>query len=862
MRSLILLLVLVSGGAAAARAQSVTGPEPGLTETLAAQRTRTIGDVHYDLSLRIPADAATPIIGALTVRFSLAHVAGPLVLDFDPAEPHVEAVTSGGSPVPFELVNGHIVVPPGALRTGGNLLEIRFRAGNGSLNRNPDFLYTLFVPDRASNAFPSFDQPDLKAVYRLTLDVPVDWQAVSNGAEQDVSIDGGRKRITFAPTKPISTYLFSFAAGRFDVESAERDGRTLRMFHRESDTAKVARSRDTIFDLHAAALRWLEDYTGIPYPFGKFDFVLVPSFQYGGMEHPGAILYNAGRMLLEPAATQNERLGRASLIAHETAHMWFGDLVTMQWFNDVWLKEVFANFMAAKIVNPSFPEVDHELRFLLAHHPAAYDVDRTAGTHAIRQQLDNLSEAGSLYGAIIYQKAPVVMRQLEALTGEDAFRDGLREYLRGFAYGNATWHDLVAILDRSAPQDLAAWSHVWVEESGRPRIEADPDIEEGRIRALTLRQSDPAGRNRVWPQRVDVWLAWEDSSRATPVVSDAAAVPVEAAAGLPAPRYVLPDGRGLGYAHFALDDASRRFLLDSLATVSEPAARGAATLALEDAMLYGEVAPAALLESLMRAVAVEREQLLVARYLGSISGVFWRFLTPAARSAIAPRLEQLLWRGLGAAADASLKASWFGALRDVALTDASLDRLHAVWAQTDSIPGLPLAERDYTALAEELVLREVPQWREILAQQLERIENPDRRARFSFIIPALSAEPAVRDSFFVSLADERNRSHEPWVLDGLAALNHPLRAAHALQHIRPALELLPEIQRTGDIFFPRRWVDATLAGHSTAEAADVVRAFLEENPGLAPRLRGIVLQAADDLFRAAGDLFRAADPPR
>src|SRR6187549_1707521 len=136
------------------------------------------------------------------------------------------------------------------------------------------------------------------------------------------------------------------------------------------------------------------------------------------MEHPGAIFYNANGLLLDESATQDQMLGRASVIAHETAHMWFGDLVTMQWFNDVWMKEVFANFMAAKIVNPSFPEVNHELRFLLSNYPQAYQIDRTAGSNPIRQPLANLDEAGQLYGAIIYQKAPIVMRQLEMIVGE------------------------------------------------------------------------------------------------------------------------------------------------------------------------------------------------------------------------------------------------------------------------------------------------------------------------------------------------------------------------------------------------------------------------------------------------------------
>ena len=163
------------------------------------------------------------------------------------------------------------------------------------------------------------------------------------------------------------------------------------------------------------------------------------------MEHAGAIFYNASGLMLDESATQNQLLGRANVISHETSHMWFGDLVTMKWFNDVWMKEVFANFMAAKIVNPSFPEINHELRFLYANYPAAYDVDRTRGTNAIRQHLDNLDETGSLCGAIIYQKANrQSSRQLEGILGE-SFRDGLG-MPPGHAFANATWSDLIVLL--------------------------------------------------------------------------------------------------------------------------------------------------------------------------------------------------------------------------------------------------------------------------------------------------------------------------------------------------------------------------------------------------------------------------------
>jgi aminopeptidase N len=403
-------------------------PDLGVSDTLAAARSARVSNLRYDLAFTIPAEKSAPIGGRELIRFSLSKADEPLVLDYAPDRSGiVTRAELNGAEVTIRQVNGHIIVPQESLKPGDNAVALEFRAGDAPLNRSDDFLYTIFVPSRAHLAFPCFDQPDLKARWTLLLDVPDGWQTLGNGAEIERRSDGRRTRVRFTATQPISTYLFAFAAGKFNIEQAERNGRVFRMFHRETDAAKVARNRDGIFDLHAQALAWLEDYTGIPYPFGKFDFFLVPAFQFGGMEHPGAIFYNASGLMLDESATQEQLLGRASVIAHETSHMWFGDLVTMRWFSDVWMKEVFANFMAAKIVNPAFPNVNHDLRFLLDYYPTAYGVDRTAGTNEIRQPLKNLEGAGTLYGAIIYQKAPIVMRQLETLTGAAQFQDGLRE---------------------------------------------------------------------------------------------------------------------------------------------------------------------------------------------------------------------------------------------------------------------------------------------------------------------------------------------------------------------------------------------------------------------------------------------------
>jgi aminopeptidase N len=774
------------------------------------------------------------------------------VLDYLPDRAGIlRSVEANGVPTSIRQVNGHVIVPAAALSTGENSLALDFNAGDASLNRSDDFLYTIFVPARAHLAFPCFDQPDLKARWSLALDVPDGWQVLGNGAELDRGSAEGRTRVRFAATQPISTYLFAFAAGKFSVEQAERDGRTFRMFHRETDAAKVARNREAIFDLHAAALAWLEQYTAIPYPFGKFDFLLVPAFQFGGMEHPGAIFYNANGLLLDESATQDQMLGRASVIAHETAHMWFGDLVTMQWFSDVWMKEVFANHMAAKIVNPAFPALNHELRYLVDYYPSAYGVDRTAGTNEIRQPLANLNEAGTLYGAIIYQKAPIVMRQLETLVGADGFRDGLQEYLKTHAFGNATWPDLIALLDRRTPEDLAAWSRAWVEERGRPSIRTELSLSNGKVRKLAFTQRDPyPKRGLLWNQRITVAIGGSEV-KLVPVQLNAARVEVPAARGLPA-QFVLTNGGGIAYGEIHLDAASLAWLTANLPSIGDELTRGSAWVTLYDAMLNAEVTPDAFLSLALRALPLETNELNVSRILSYVREAYWRYSPPATRARLAPQLEPVLRAGLDAAAAASLKSTWFSALRDIAQTPATIDFLTRVWSEEEKIPGLTLSETDFIRLAEDLAVRGVSGASGILDRQYERTKNPDRKAQFAFVRPALSADPREREAWFTALTDVANRRHEPWVLEGLRYLHHPLRADASQKYIEPSLLLLREIQRTGDIFFPKRWMDATLGGHQSAAAAATVRAFLEHVPPDYPeRLRRVILSSADDLFRAS-----------
>jgi aminopeptidase N len=514
------------------------------------------------------------------------------------------------------------------------------------------------------------------------------------------------------------------------------------------------------------------------------------------------------------------------------------------------MKEVMANFLAAKIVNPSFAEINHNLRFLLSHYPSAYGIDRTAGANPIRQNLANLDEAGTLYGAIIYDKAPVVIRQLETILGQQAFRDGMREYLKRYSFANATWLDLVRILSPYTPEDLAAWSHAWVDLRGRPELTTHLQLEpDGTISSLMLSQRDPLGRGVLWPQHLQVAIGYTDHTESMSVSIQNAVSKVTSARGRKHPLYVLPNGGGLGYGMFFLDDQTRRYLAASIQDIPDALTRGSAWVDLWDNVLEARITGPEFLDITARALPKERDEQNKQLILSYLSRAFWLLLPPQERIARAPALEAMLRDGMAQAQTASQKSAWFNTFRDVVLTTGGLDWLERVWRREQKIEGLSFAETDEIAMAQELAVREVPGWQQILAAQRDRTQNPDRKSEFEFVMPALSADPTAREQAFERFRKVENRRREPWVLLSLHYLNHPLREQDALRFVTPSLELLPEIQRTGDIFFPQRWTASTLAGHRSPAAAQAVREFLARHPALSERLRWTVLSSADDLFR-------------
>lgn len=799
--------------------------DSGISRELAEWRKATISDLSYKLHFDLPAERSEAVDGSVAICFTMAE-AEEVIIDFREPASSITSIEANGIVCDYRAENEHIIIPRTATIAGENCISIAFRAGDQSLNRNDDFLYTLLVPDRARTLFPVFDQPDLKATFELSLSLPEEWVAVSNSGVRSSTKADGRQHIEFHPTEPLSTYLFSFVAGALNVATYHDSERTINAYHRETDPERIAQI-DEIFRQVVASLEWLEEYTGVAYPFAKYDLVMLPGFQYGGMEHTGATLYNAGQMFLGDNPTLDEELRRTQLIAHETAHMWFGDYVTMRWFDDVWTKEVFANYFAARMTEPLYPEVNHRLNRLKSYTLASLSEDRTAGTTAIRQELDNLQNAGLIYGQIIYNKAPIVMEMMVELMGEEAFRRGIHDYLTTYAYDNATWTELIAILDSYTDYDLASFSEVWVHSKGMPQIYFEREGD-----ALSISQRDIYGRELLWRESFECRAILADGSTANiDITLDSSehhyTIPTETIA-------LLPNSDGHGYGLFVPDEASMAWITENIATITDDTTRESLLIVLNECYRWSLLDAREWLQLLVDVLPTEQNALIASTMCSFLKSPMLRVATAEDEAAL---LDIAECHPL-----ASCRRQLLTTLSGTTLSLEATERIYRIWSEGKHPQ---LNEMDYMSMALELAVR-MPEERDaIIATQRERITNPDRIRQFDYVARATVADPEALDALFEELLEPENRRTEPWAASALALINHPTRQERSIKYIRPGLEELREVQRTGDIFFPRNWAGALLGGHTSQEARDEVERFLEDNPNYPTLLRNKILQAAD-----------------
>ncbi|MEP6832258.1 MAG: M1 family aminopeptidase [Gemmatimonas sp.] len=846
-------LSTVAGGAAA-QAKPDTLMGPGVAIQLAQLRARTVADVRYALTLDVTAPDSA--VGIVRVNWTRSDV-NDAFLDFRGRR--LTKISANDQDVALSAFNGaHIRIPAAQLKAGENSVTLNFvseiAASAASIIKShdpdgSDYLYTLLVPADANQLFPSFDQPDLKARVTFKLTAPVGWSTLANGAESRADTSGGSVTHTFNETRPISTYLIAFAAGPWTKATSTVGSRTVNVYVRKS-RAKEA-DLDTLLALNQKAISWMEGYFARPYPFEKLDFLLAPAFPFGGMEHPGAIFYNENTFIFRERPTLTRRIGRFSTILHEVAHQWFGDLVTMRWFDDLWLKEGFATYMAAKAQFSLDSTTGAWKTFYQGNKPSAYGVDQTTGTNSLWQQLANLDQAKSNYGAIVYNKAPSVLKQLNYLVGEPAFQKGVRQFLEQHAYANATWQDLLASISSAYGEPLDDFGRNFMLRPGMPIVEQRVTVRDGKIAGLELIQhpAQTLSGASPWPMRTQLLLSYPNQSSMTlPVELKARSTNVAEAIGKPAPQFVFANFDDYGYFLTLLDSASIRSLESgALGTVTDPLLRTMLWGALWDQVREAQFDPIRFARLALNELPREKDEQIFPNILGRLTRVLSTYASPVQHATLLPGVERALWAG---ANDASrpygIRKAYADAYIGIAESPVAIKNLIGVLS-ADSLAGEPVKDPTRWEVVNRLTVMNTPGALERVATQAARDTTPDGKRR-AFSVGAARKDATVKRDYFTKYFADKTLN-EDWASGSLGAFNAPEHAALTLPYLRQALDSLPYIQKNRRIFFLGSWLGAFIGGQRSEAAQAIVRKYLADNPTLPLDLKQKVLQTADELDR-------------
>jgi aminopeptidase N len=878
MLSLRVLVPFAMIGAMAGATLSLSAQAPvGISRELAQERAANVSDVRYSLSYAL-IPQAPDIEASETLRFELKSAAQPLLLDF--RDGRISGLTLNGKMIPPLGQNGHLLLSPPDLHKGENKLEIQFSANVATAEKaitrfqdkddGSEYLYTLFVPMDASMAFPCFDQPDLKGRFSLEVTAPVDWTVISNTpvvktealkttlpttpglpttpALRQLRNKGtptGQQRITFAETPPISTYLFAFAAGPF-VKVHPVDG--LPGFYvRKSKAAAAVSEAPELQQTAADGITAMASYFAQPLPFPKYDMVLIPGFAYGGMEHAGATFLREESVLFRSAPTATDLVNRDILVLHELAHQWFGDSTTMRWFDDLWLKEGFAQYMAYRMLAQMRPQDDIWKRFYEAIKPDAYAIDETQGTTPIYQEIPNLADAKSAYGAIVYSKAPGVLKQLAFVLGDDNFRKGVDLYLAQHRYGNAQWSDLIAAFESVSGQSLETWAAMWIKHRGMPEVEAQWSCAGGNIESFTLTQHDVLGSSDLWPIATEIALGYPDRADHTLRAQlDTQQAAVAAVKGQPCPAYVFANNHDFAYGLFPLDQESRSYLMHQIGAIHDPFERTLLWGSLWQSVRFAVFAPGDYLQMALAQLPAERDEALSASIVGHAEWAIHRDLSQQAQDQFTAGLERLAADRMVNDENKDLRIVWFRALPGLAQQAPGRAVLKSILRGDLKVPGVELRQQDRWRLVTALIAYGDPE-ADVFLKAEQTSDATGEGQKFAYIAQAAQADPNAKQLYFIEYLHNTERP-EDWIEGSLGAFNYWNQSTLTAPFLEPALRALPQIKADRKIFFLVDWLDAFIGGQQSAAAAEQVHDYLRQST-IDPDLRLKILEAVDELDR-------------
>ncbi len=833
----------------------------GVPRDLARQRAQQISDIRYRLAFSLSPHASSAS-GHEELRFRL-NAPAPLLLDF--REGSVANVLINGKASPAAIDNGHIALPAELLQAGVNKVTLDFSApiapAGKALTRFEDkddgseYIYTLFVPMDADMAFPCFDQPELKGRFTLSITAPEDWTVIANSAPSRSQVrvmpgvTEGRKYTSFAETKPISTYLFAFAAGPF---KRVHDAPGLPgLYVRKSKLQKAEAESAEVQQITADGIKYLSGYFAQPFPFPKYDLVMIPGFAYGGMEHAGATFLREESILFRTTPTHSDRLNRDILLLHETTHQWFGDLVTMRWFDDLWLKEGFAQYMAYHALADLKPKENVWKRFYQAIKPAAYGIDSTHGTTPIYQDINNLKDAKSAYGAIVYSKAPGVLKQLAFVLGEDNFRDGLRLYLREHAYANAEWSDLVGAFEKVSSKPLQEWANAYIKRRGMPQVDVEWTCDEGSHDFFViLRQKGVLGEGGEWPISTQVSLGYPGKRD---VVRADLRKPQEQSFKVSfhqwkdgCPQFIFANDQDYAYGRFLLDARSRKAVMANLGSIDDAFERTLLWGSLWDSVREAELDPREYIELALKLLPAENDEALAQSIIARMTTALHRYVEPEVRAQLATQAEALAYNRMLHSSQPDMRIIWFRALRGVAETAQGRGELKDMLSGKLIVPGIELRPLDRWNIVTTLVALDDADASVILAAEQKRDPSGDG-LKYAYMAVAARPDGSTKKQYFEGYLHDSSRP-EDWVEQSLGPFNYWNQSELTLPYLRSALDALPQVKRERKIFFVLGWLNAFIGGQQSPEAQTQVRDFLK-TASLDPDLRLKILEVSDELDR-------------
>ncbi|MCS0631968.1 aminopeptidase N [Telluria mixta] len=835
-----------------------------LSQVDAAARSARVSNVDYLLDFTLT--GKDTFSGTTTLAFDLKDADSPLTVDLDKAT--IKSLTVNGKTVTPRYNGWFITVPAQDLVKGRNTVVVAYErphSTNGEgLHRMVDpvdgrvYTYSHFEPAAAHQMFAVFDQPDLKATYQVTVSVPADWQVISTTRETNVAPAGDLRRWTFAKTRKLSPYNFSMHAGPYKMWEDTSGKYPMRLFARQSVAAQVKPAE--WFKYTKAGLAFFDDYFGIPYQFEKYDQVLVPDFLYGAMENAAAITFAERGFMYKADMTAEQRARLAYVIMHEMAHQWFGDLVTMQWWNGLWLNESFASFMGTLATAEATEFKDAWRAFYSEGKQRAYAQDQRSTTHPIEVPVPSTQNAFDNIDNITYSKGASTLMQLRHLLGADVFRKGVHNYLVKYQYRNAKLDDFIGSLGQAAGRDLTGWTKEWLYQPGVNTIAANYACKAGKITGFTLNQT---AQSKALPtlreQRVQVAAFRLDGKdykleRNVAVTYKGAKTPVPAMNGAACPDLVYPNYEDWGFVKVQLDPRSFDSARSHLAAVDDPLLRAMLWQSLWDGVRDGKLPLNDFLSTALNNAPQEKDYTLLGDVLGKVGGAkrYLDLMDPQAASrssyaqAVTRQLEDMAWTStLANKGDDNFQRRWFGNYIDVASSPDALRRLAAILDGKEQVDGLAINQDLRWTIIGRLNRYDYPGAAALVeAEQARDKSDAGQAAALSAIVSR--PDPAVKTEWLGTVHDLQTKLPFSKVRTVMEHLYPAEQHGLGDQTADARLARLPQLDKSAGPVYMRAYGQSLIPAGCTPASVQRLQAAAGADKALSAGTRRALLDAAED----------------